>query len=167
MLTPKMEAALNEQIIAELYSSYFYLAMNSYFESVSLSGFSHWMRQQAQEEMMHAMKIYDYLHERGGKAKLTAIDEPPAEWQSALEVFKDVLAHEQKVTSLINDLVNLAIDERDHATNAFLQWFVTEQVEEEASVGAVVDRLEMIGEDTAGLFALDLELAKRAVPTMA
>ncbi len=166
MLSVKMAAALNDQVIAELYSSYFYLSMNSYFESVSLDGFAYWMRMQAQEEMLHGMKIYDYIHERGGKVNLTAIEQPPAKWDSALEVFKDVLAHEQKVTALINDLINLAIDERDHAANAFLQWFVTEQVEEEANVGAVVDKLKMIASDTAGLFAIDQEMAKRLPPTV-
>ena len=166
MLSEKMAAALNEQIIAELYSSYFYLSMNSYFESVSMAGFAHWMRQQAQEEMLHAMKIYDYLHERGGKANLTAIEQPPAQWNSALHVLEDVLAHEIKVTGLINDLVNLAIEERDHAANAFLQWFITEQVEEEAHVGAVVDKLKMVGDDMAGLFAIDQELGKRLPPTV-
>lgn len=166
MLSAKMAKALNDQVIAEFYSSYFYLSMNSYFESVSLAGFSHWMRQQAQEEMLHGMKIYDYLHERGGKANLSAIEQPPASWDSAMEVFEDVLAHEQKVTALINDLMNLAIDERDHATTAFLQWFVSEQVEEEAHVGAVVDKLKMVGDDMAGIFALDQELAKRLPPTV-
>ncbi|MEN8140934.1 MAG: ferritin [Thermodesulfobacteriota bacterium] len=166
MLSEKMAKALNSQVNAELYSSYFYLAMNSYFESVSLGGFAHWMRYQAQEEMLHAMKIYDYLHERGGKAELTVIEQPPQEWHSAGEVFADVLAHEQKVTGLINDLVDLAMAERDHAATAFLQWFVTEQVEEEANVGGVVEKLRLIGSDTSGLFTLDQEMATRQPPTV-
>ena len=156
-----MEKALNEQINAEMYSSYLYLSMESYFQSIGLAGFASWMRMQAQEEMFHAMKIYDFVYERGGRVILAAIDQPPAEWKSALDVFENVLSHEQKVTGLINDLVNLALDERDHATNIFLQWFVTEQVEEEAGVGSVLDKLKLVGDDTSGLFVLEQELGKR------
>lgn len=166
MLSDKMVKALNDQVNAEMYSAYFYLAMNAYFESHSLAGFSHWMRMQAQEEMLHAMKIYDYVNERGGQVVLDAIAKPPAQWNSAQEVFNDVLAHEQKVTGLINELMNLALDERDHATAGFLQWFVSEQVEEEDNVGAVVDKLKLIGSDTSGLFVLDQELGKRLPPTV-
>ncbi len=161
MLPEKMEKALNEQINAEMYSSYLYLSMESYFQSIGLAGFASWMRMQAQEEMFHAMKIYDFVYERGGRVILAAIDQPPAEWKSALDVFENVLSHEQKVTGLINDLVNLALDERDHATNIFLQWFVTEQVEEEAGVGSVLDKLKLVGDDTSGLFVLEQELGKR------
>ena len=156
-----MEKALNEQINAEMYSSYLYLSMESYFQSIGLAGFASWMRMQAQEEMFHAMKIYDFVYERGGRVILAAIDQPPAEWKSVLDVFENVLSHEQKVTGLINDLVNLALDERDHATNIFLQWFVTEQVEEEAGVGSVLDKLKLVGDDTSGLFVLEQELGKR------
>lgn len=166
MLSDKMVNALNDQINAEMYSAYFYLSMNSYFESISLAGFSHWMRFQAQEEMLHAMKLYDYVNERGGQVVLDTIAKPPAQWDSPREVFDDVLAHEQKVTGLINDLMNLALDERDHASAGFLQWFVSEQVEEEDNVGAVVDKLKLIGSDTSGLFVLDQELAKRLPPTV-
>lgn len=161
MLPEKMEKALNEQINAEMYSSYLYLSMESYFQSIGLAGFASWMRMQAQEEMFHAMKIYDFVYERGGRVILAAIDQPPAEWKSVLDVFENVLSHEQKVTGLINDLVNLALDERDHATNIFLQWFVTEQVEEEAGVGSVLDKLKLVGDDTSGLFVLEQELGKR------
>ncbi|MBU0680898.1 MAG: ferritin [Proteobacteria bacterium] len=167
MLSTKMVNAINEQINAEMYSAYFYLAMNSFFESKSLAGFSHWMRMQAQEEMLHAMKLYDYVNERGGQVVLEAIAKPPAQWNSPMEVLNDVLAHEQKVTGLINNLMNIALDERDHASGGFLQWFVSEQVEEEANVGAVVDKLKLIGTDTSGLFVLDQELGKRLPPTMA
>ncbi len=167
MLSDKMVNAINEQINAEMYSAYFYLAMNAYFESKSLAGFSHWMRMQAQEEMLHAMKLYDYVNERGGQVVLAAIAKPPAQWNSPREVFDDVLAHEQKVTGLINNLMNIALDERDHASGGFLQWFIAEQVEEEANVGAVVDKLKLIGSDTSGLFVLDQELAKRLPPTVA
>ena len=161
MLSNKMEAAINQQINAEMYSSYLYLSMATYFESTSLEGMSHWMRQQAQEEMFHGMKMFDFVCERGGRVTLMAIDEPPSEWSSVLDVFENVLAHEQKVTGLINDLVNLALDERDHASNIFLQWFVSEQVEEEDNAGGLVDKLKLIGNDANGLFMLDTELANR------
>jgi ferritin len=161
MLSKKMEKAINRQINAELYSSYLYLSMATYFESISLGGFSNWMRQQAQEELFHAMKMFDFVCERGGRVILTAIDGPPSAWKSPLETFQNVLAHEQKVTALINDLVNLALDERDHATNIFLQWFVSEQVEEEATAGALADKLKLIGKDANGLFMLDTELGQR------
>ena len=161
MLSNKMEAAINQQINAEMYSSYLYLSMATYFESISLGGFSNWMRQQAQEEMFHGMKMFDFVCERGGRVTLKAIDEPPSEWSSVLDVMENVLAHEQKVTGLINDLVNLALDERDHATNIFLQWFVSEQVEEEDTAGGLVDKLKLIGGDANGLFMLDTELATR------
>ena len=161
MLSKNMEAAINQQINAEMYSSYLYLSMATYFESTSLAGMSNWMRQQAQEEMFHGMKMFDFVCERGGRVTLMAIDEPPSEWSSVLDVFENVLAHEQKVTGLINDLVNLALDERDHATNIFLQWFVSEQVEEEDTAGGLVDKLKLIGNDANGLFMLDTELANR------
>ena len=161
MLSDRMEKALNKQVNWELFSSYFYLSMSAYFESTSLAGCAQWMRAQAQEELYHAIKIYDFINERGGRAIMEAIDKPPSEWNSPLAVFEEVLAHEQKVTGLINDLVNLAIDERDHATNIFLQWFVSEQVEEEDSVGTVLDKMRLIGEDKSGLFTLDQELGSR------
>ena len=161
MMKKEMETALNEQINAEFFSSYLYLAMESYFQSVSLTGFASWMRSQAQEELYHGMKFYDYVNERGGKVMLEGIARPDNQWNSPLEAFEQVLSHEQKVTGLINDLVDVAHDAKDHATNIFLLWFVTEQVEEEASVGEVVDKLRLIGKDTSGLFLLDAELAKR------
>jgi ferritin len=161
MLSKKMEKAINKQINAELYSSYLYLSMATYFESIGLGGFSNWMRQQAQEELFHGMKMFDFVCERGGRVILTAIDGPQSAWKSPLDAFENVLTHEQKVTGLINDLVNLALDERDHATNIFLQWFVSEQVEEEATAGALVDKLKLIGKDANGLFMLDTELGQR------
>ncbi len=161
MLSPEMEKALNEQINAEFFSSYLYLSMSSFFQATSFSGFANWMRMQTQEEMLHAMKMYGYVQERGGRVTLTAIMQPMANWESPLAVFEHVLAHEQKVTGLINNLVNLALDERDHATNIFLQWFVSEQVEEEASAGEIVDKLKLIGKEANGLFMLDAELGKR------
>ena len=156
-----MEKAINAQINAEFYSSYLYLAMSAHFESISLAGMANWMRMQAQEELFHGMKMYDFVHERGGKVELDLIAAPPAKWKTALSVFEEVLKHEQKVTSLINKLVDHALDERDHATNIFLQWFVTEQVEEEASASSIVEKLKLIGKDANGLFVLDQELALR------
>ena len=161
MLSKKMEKAINQQINAELYSSYLYLSMATYFDSKGLGGFSNWMRQQAQEELFHGMKMFDFVCERGGRVVLQAIDKPPSKWSSPLDAFQNVLAHEQKVTGLINDLVNLAIDERDHATNIFLQWFISEQVEEEDTAGNLVDKLILIGKDANGLFMLDTELGQR------
>ncbi len=161
MLSKEMEEAINKQINAEIYSSYLYLSMCSYFESIGLAGSASWMRQQAQEEMFHAMKMFDYVNERGGRVVLQAVEQPQTEWTSASDVFRNVLAHEQKVTGLIYDLVNLALDERDHATNIFLQWFVSEQVEEEASAGDIVNKLKLIGNDANGLFMLDRELGQR------
>jgi ferritin len=162
MLSGKMEAAINKQINAELYSGYLYLSMAAHFESVSLPGFAHWMRAQAQEELFHAVKFFDYVCERGGRATLGAIEAPPAEWESPLAVFEAAYAHEQKVTGMINDLVNLAIEEKDHASNNFLQWYVAEQVEEEASADEVVQKLKLAGKEGGGLFMLDRELGQRA-----
>jgi ferritin len=161
MLTEKMQKALNGQMNAELYSSYLYLSMNAYFKSVSLEGFANWMYYQAQEELEHAMKFYDFLCQRGGRVQLAQIEAPPSEWNSPLAVFEDTLAHEQKVTGLINDLVEIANEERDHASQIFLQWFVSEQVEEEDSVGGVLEQLKLMGEAKGGLFMMDRELAKR------
>jgi len=161
MIKKKMQEALNKQLNAEYYSSYLYLSMAAYFESMNLKGFANWMRIQTQEEMVHVMKFYDYLIERGGKVTLSPIEGPPIKWSSPLAAFENAYQHEQKVTGLINDLVNLAIAEQDHATNNFLQWFVSEQVEEEASADEVVQKLKLIGKDSGGLFMLDRELAQR------
>jgi ferritin len=161
MLSKKIEEALNDQINAELYSSYLYLAMSAYFASKSLNGFANWMRQQVQEELFHAMKMYNYVNERGGRVILKSIDQPQTEWDSTQAVFDHVLAHEQKVTGLINDLVDMALNNRDHASHIFLQWFVSEQVEEEATAGEIVDKLRLIGGDANGLFMLDRELGQR------
>jgi ferritin len=161
MLHEKIQAALNKQLNAELYSSYLYLSMSAYFQSINLPGFATWMRVQAQEELVHAMKFYDFVNERGGRVALQPVEGPPTEWSSPLDAFENAYKHEQKVTGLINDLVNLALGERDHATNIFLQWFVTEQVEEEASADEVVQRLRLMGDDGGGLFMLDREMGQR------
>ena len=162
MLTEKMQKALNGQLNAELYSAYLYLSMNAYFKSVNLDGFANWMYYQAQEELEHSMKFYDFVIQRGGKVVLTQIEAPPTEWDSPLAVFEATLAHEQKVTGLINELVEIALGEHDHATNIFLQWFVSEQVEEEESVSGVLEQLKLMGDAQGGLFMIDRELAKRS-----
>lgn len=161
MIKEKIQDALKNQLNAELYSSYLYLSMSAHFESVSLKGFANWMRVQAQEELTHAMKFYDYIQERGGRVTLTSIDAPQTQWDSPLDVFEHVYKHEQKVTGLINDLVDLALSEADHATNNFLQWFVTEQVEEESSADEIIQKLKLVGEASGGLLMLDQELKQR------
>ncbi len=163
MLSAKMEEVLNKQVNAELYSAYLYLSMSAYFSEINLNGFAHWMRLQAQEELSHALKIYDYVNERGGRPFLDAIDAPPKSWDSPSHVFENVLNHEQKVTAMINSLVDQAIKEKDHATNNFLQWFVSEQVEEEASANEVLQKVKMAGDQGGGLFMLDQELGKRVL----
>jgi ferritin len=161
MLSAKMQEALNKQINAELYSSYLYLSMSSHFESASLKGFAHWLRVQAGEERGHAEKFFDHINDRGGRVTLLAVQAPPAEWASPLAAFEEVYRHEQKVTGLINDLVNMAVAERDHASNEFLQWFVKEQVEEEAQSLQIVQDLRRVGESAGGLLVLDHHLGKR------
>ena len=161
MISDKMTTAFNEQINAEQFSSFLYLSMSAWFSTNGLPGFATWMRAQAKEEMFHADKMFDYLLERGGVVKLKKIDKPKTNWKSPMEVMEDVAAHEAKVTSLINDLVDCALDERDHASNIFLQWFVEEQVEDEASVGEVLDRLKMVGDKSSGMFQMDMEMSKR------
>ena len=161
MLSEKMLKELNKQINAELYSGYIYLSMSAYFQSINLGGFANWMRVQATEELTHAMKIYDYVNERGCRVVLHPIEKPPFEWNSALAAFEEAYKHEQKVTAMINDLANLAITEKDHATEVFLQWFVTEQVEEEASADEIVQKLKLVGEAGGGIFMIDRELAGR------
>lgn len=163
MLKPKMEKAFNAQINAELYSSYLYLAMAAYFQSLNLPGFVNWMKCQALEELYHAMKIYDFVAERGGRVKLEAVKKPAESWKSPLAAFQEVYAHETKVTGLINNLVDLAIREKDHAAHNFLQWFVAEQVEEESGTDAVVQKLKLAGDGGPALFMIDQELATRVV----
>jgi len=135
--------------------------MAAYFESTNLPGMANWMRVQTQEEQFHAMKIYNHILERGGKVTLDAIEAPPSEWDSPLSVFKSGLKHEQKVTGLINDLVYLARDEKDNASEIFLQWFVNEQVEEEDNAGTIVGQLELIKDSPQALFMMDKDLAQR------
>lgn len=161
MLSESMNKALNDQINAELYSAYLYMSMNAHFKSINLDGFAAWMHAQALEETQHAQKFYDFVNQRGGRVVLGAIDAPPRDWDSPLAVFEDTLAHEQKVTRLINNLMEVALQEKDHATQIFLQWFVTEQVEEEENVSGVLEQLRLMGEAQGGLFMLDRELGRR------
>lgn len=161
MISDKMNSAFNAQINAEMFSAYLYLSMSAWLGSKSLSGFSSWMRAQAQEEMFHATKMYDYLIERGGTVELEVIEKPQTTWESPEAIMAEVVEHEAKVTGLINDLVDVAIAERDHAANIFLQWYVAEQVEEEASVGDVYEKMKRVAQDNPGIFSLDMELGKR------
>lgn len=161
MISDKMNAAFNDQINAEQFSSFLYLSMSAWFSSNGLPGFATWMRAQAKEEDFHANKMFDYLLERGGTVELQKIKKPRTDWESPLDAIQDVADHEAKVTGLINDLVDCALSEKDHASNIFLQWFVEEQVEEEASVGEVLDRMKLIGNNSSGMFAMDMEMGKR------
>ncbi len=161
MLNEKVGTALNEQVNAELYSSYLYLSMCSYFKKINLEGFARWMEVQALEELTHAMKFFNFISERGNHVVLTPIDGPQTSWDSPLAVIEDVYRHELKVSGLINNLVNIAMEQKDHATVNFLQWFVGEQVEEETSADAIVQKLKLIGGEGGGLFLLDQELGRR------
>ena len=161
MLNKKVEKALNDQINAELYSSYLYLSMSTELNAKDLTGFAHWMKIQAQEELYHAMKIYDYVIERGGTPALGTIDAPPTKWKSPLEIFKAAYKHEVKVTGMIDKIVDLSIKEKDHATNNYFQWFVKEQVEEEASADEVLQQLKLVGSSGNALFILDKEMGTR------
>ena len=162
MIDGRMQEALNKHANAEFYSSYLYLSMSAYFQSINLAGFAHWMRIQAREELAHALKFYDHVIERGGRASLQLVETPPIQWDSPLAAFEDAYRHEQKVTGLINQLVDEAVQTRDHATNNFLQWFVVEQVEEEASTDAIVQKLKLVGDAPGGLLMIDHHLGERA-----
>lgn len=161
MLSQKMQDAFNKQINAELYSGYLYLSMSAYYQSINLPGFANWMYIQMKEEQAHAQIMYNHLVDRGGRVVLTAIDAPPSEWSGPAHPFEDGYAHEQKVTAMINDLVQLAMEEKDFASNAMLQWFVTEQVEEEKNSSDVLQQMKLMGEAAGGLFMIDQQLAAR------
>jgi ferritin len=161
MLSAKMEKAFNEQIKWELYSSYLYMSMATYCEALPMPGFAHWLKVQVQEELSHVLKMNQFVSERGGRVRLMAIDGPPTDWDSPLAVAKQVQEHEKVVSKRINDLVDLAQAEKDHASFSFLQWFVNEQVEEEASAQDLVGQLKMVENAAGGLFMLDKELAAR------
>jgi len=162
MLNERIEKALNDQVNAEMFSAYLYLSMSANFSAMNLAGFAQWMKVQATEEMVHAMKIYDFIIERGGRVTLAQIDAPETVWESPLAAFEGAYKHEQYITGRINDLVDIAIEEKDHASNIFLQWFVTEQVEEEASADEIVQKLKLVGSQGNAIFMLDRELGARA-----
>ncbi len=161
MLGRAVEDAMNEQIKNELFSAYQYLSMAAYCESENLPGFAHWMRAQAREETQHAMKFYAFILDRNGTVVLRGIDGPLVEFGSPLDVFERALEHERKVTAMIDDLYGLAVRESDYASQTFLQWFITEQVEEEKNAGDVVETLKMVGGKSEALFLLDRELGQR------
>jgi ferritin len=161
MIGKKVQKAINKQINRELYSEYLYLSMSSYFETVFLKGFAKWMRVQAKEEHSHGMKIFEFIIARGGKVTIEALEAPKAKWASAGKVFEDSYAHEQKVTGMINALVDLSIKEKDHATFEMLQWFVKEQVEEEQNASEILNQIVIVGDRPGHLFALDHHLGKR------
>lgn len=165
MVSGKLEKALNKQLNMELFSAYLYAAMAAYFEHKNLNGFANWMKIQFQEEMMHATKFYEYIHDVGGRVELDAIAKPPGDYKSPLAVFEDALGHEQAVTKAIYKLMDLALEESHHATTAFLQWFVTEQVEEEKVADDIVKRLQLVGNSPEGLFLMDNELGQRKLST--
>ena len=167
MLTEKMAEALNKQINNEIYSAYLYLSMSAHSTFIGLKGFANWFMVQYQEEMVHAMKIYDYINAQSGQVKLMAIAQPPTQFGSPLNMFEKTLQHEKFVTKSINDLVDLAIEEKAHATNIFLQWFVIEQIEEEANDNEIIAKLKLVGKEGNGLFMIDKELAARVFTPLA
>lgn len=161
MINKKVEKALNEQINNEIFSAYLYLSMSAHSTYLGLKGFANWFMIQYQEEMEHAMKFYDYINDRGGKVILLPVKQPDSEFDSPMDMFQKTLAHEQFITKCINDLVDLAIEEKDHATQILLQWYVTEQIEEEGNDNDIIAKLELIGENGNGLLMLDKELSAR------
>ena len=161
MIGKKVLDAFNEQIKHEAFSAHLYLAMSAYFHAEGLDGMAKWMRVQSGEETGHAMKFFDHLVDRQGKVVLSAIEKPQADWKSALDAFKAAYKHEQFITGKIDDLVKLATAEKDNAALVFLQWFVSEQVEEEANASKVVQMLETAGEGGPAILMLDAQLGKR------
>lgn len=161
MINQRVADAINEQINAELYSAYLYLSMAAYFEDENLGGFANWMRVQFEEEQFHGLKFFNYLNERGGRVTLEAIEKPKTEWASIVEVFEETLEHERHVTSLINNIMNIAIEEKDHATVSFLNWYIDEQVEEEAAAESILTQLKFIGGQGNAILMMDRELGVR------
>ena len=161
MMDKKLEKAFNVQLNKELYSEYLYLSMQAYFERLNLNGFVNWMTVQIQEVHAHAMGMFNYLNQRGGKVELDTIEKPEIDWSSPLEVFEHILTHEELVTSLINKLMDVAEETKDRAAISFLNWYLKEQVEEEDNVGNVLATLRLIGDDKKALLMLDKDLATR------
>jgi|SRR5690554_823650 len=162
MIKDNVLKALNKQLNEELYSSYAYLAMSAHFSSLSLDGFAHWFKLQSQEEYGHAMKILQYILDRNGKVSLMKIDPPKEEWKTPQAVFKEAFDQEVFVSKSINEIVDLSLKEKDYATNNFMQWFVSEQVEEESTASKLLDRINLVGDNKNGLLLLDKELGMRA-----
>lgn len=161
MIKESLQKAINQQIIREMYSSNLYLSMAAYYATINLNGFANWMRIQAEEELFHALKFFDFVLDRGGHVELDAIAAPQVKWNNAVTPFEDAFTHEQKVTAWINELMELAHQEKDYATISFLNWFVDEQVEEEKNTSEILDRLHLSGDSKASLFMLDNELKTR------
>jgi ferritin len=161
MIKKKLQDAINAQVKHELYSAYYYLSMSAFCESINLPGFAHWMKQQYEEETAHAMRLYHFLLDRGGKVELQAIAQPPHDFESPVKVFEAVLAHEQKVTALIHKLYELALKEGDYPTQVEMQWFITEQVEEEKNAGDIVQQIKLAGDNNTAILMLDRELGAR------
>jgi ferritin len=161
MMSAAVLDAMNQQIVKEFYASNLYLAMSAHFEAASLRGFGHWMRVQSEEEREHALRFFDHILERGGSVELGAIEQPPAEFGNPIDIFRQALEHEQKVTASINSIYAVAVRESDYASQVFLQWFVNEQVEEEANATEMIERLAMAGDDRAALLMLDAEMKSR------
>ena len=162
MIGKAVQDAINEQINKEFFSSYLYLSMAAYFEDKNLTGFGHWMRLQADEEREHAMKFYNFIIDSGGQVKLKALDAPATEWKSNLEVAEQVAEHEAKVTASIHNLYEVALKEKDYAAQVMLQWFISEQVEEEKSAKLIVDQLKLAGDSGSAILILDRELGARS-----
>ena len=161
MISQKLQDALNDQINKEMYSEYYYLSMASYFNSIGLNGFENFFLIQVEEERFHSMKMYNFLNEKGGRVILKAINEPATEFKSTLEVFQLAYDHEKFVSKCINELMDVAIEVKDHAAKSFLNWFVDEQVEEEATMDSILNKLKLINCDGMGLLMLDKELSVR------
>ena len=162
VLSQKLQAAINEQINGEFYSAHLYLSMAAHCDTLSLGGFSHWLKLQYSEELSHALKLYDFITDRGGRVALQAIKQPPVEFESVTAVMQMALEHERKVTAMIDSLYELALAERDYSAHVLLEWFVDEQVEEEKSISEILDLLGMVGDDGTGLLILDSRLAARS-----
>jgi ferritin len=167
MISPKIEEALNEQLNREMYSAYLYMSMSAHCNATGLKGFANWFMVQYHEEMVHAMKIYEYILRQAGHIRLKTIQEPPGHFTTPLEMFEKTLEHERYITRSINERMDLAIAEKDHATQFFLQWYVNEQVEEEENDNDIIAQLKLIGDNPQGLMMLDRELSARVanVPT--
>ena len=162
MISQKLQDAINEQINSEFYAAHLYLSMAAYCDTLSLGGFAHWMKLQYEEEQSHALKLYDFLTDRGGRAVLQAIEQPPVEFESVTSIMQLALEQEKMVTSKIDTLYELALDERDYSAHVLLEWFVDEQVEEEKSLTEIIDHLNMVGNDGTGILLLDSRLAARS-----